>query len=79
MNGKGQTSAGNTPFRRVRDEEIEIDARVKNNSFEAKVSSYLFRITFLLRGKDKERKETKFWSLRSNDCCLLITNCNKNF
>lgn len=37
-NGKLNTSAGNTPFRRVRDEEIEIDERVKNNSFEAKVS-----------------------------------------
>lgn len=37
-NGKLNTSAGNTPFRRVRDEEVEIDERVKNNSFEAKVS-----------------------------------------
>lgn len=40
MNGnhKLNKSAGNTPFRRVRDEEVEIDERVKNNSFEAKVS-----------------------------------------
>lgn len=40
MNGnhKLNSSVGNTPFRRVRDEEIEIDERVKNNSFEAKVS-----------------------------------------
>lgn len=37
-NGKLNTSAGNTPFRRVREEEVEIDERVKNNSFEAKVS-----------------------------------------
>lgn len=40
MNGHGKlnSSVGNTPFRRVKDEEIEIDERVKNNSFEAKVS-----------------------------------------
>lgn len=29
----------NAPFRRVRDEEVEIDERVKDMSFEAKVSA----------------------------------------
>lgn len=29
----------NTPFRRVREEEVEIDQRVKDMSFEAKVSA----------------------------------------
>lgn len=49
MNGNAKLngSAGNTPFRRVREEEVEIDERVKNNSFEAKVSSELQLFLFV--------------------------------
>lgn len=32
-------SAGNTPFRRVKEETVEIDHRLADNSFDAKVSA----------------------------------------
>lgn len=32
-------SAGNTPFRRVKEETVDIDHRLTDNSFEAKVSA----------------------------------------
>jgi hypothetical protein len=35
------TQAKNTPFRRVREEEVQIDPRLLNNSFESKVNHNL--------------------------------------
>lgn len=36
---KSSNSKPNTPFRRVKDEDIEVDTRLSNNSFDAKVNS----------------------------------------
>lgn len=45
-------SAGNTPFRRVKEENVEIDHRLADNSFDAKVSAFRFLICIYSRSDD---------------------------
>lgn len=44
-------------FRRVKDEEIEVDMRLQDNSFEAKVSVLFYKKQFKKLRKEKLKKK----------------------
>jgi len=48
-----------TPFRRVREEDVSIDPRVKDNSFEAKVSAQ-FSLKYLSISREETKRENKY-------------------
>lgn len=53
-----------SPFRRVREEEIEVDARVADNSFEAKVGLGSARVVTVGLGKSRCAEQARcFWGV----------------
>ena len=52
-----------SPFRRVREEDVEVDARVADNSFDAKVrrEGVTPFLKFIFRGREKERERNINW------------------